>query len=115
VRVYKTKADTSSPTVSIEALLLSCMMDALEERDITTCGIPGAFMQADIDEEIPVKFDDELIDLLLKVDPTLKQYVAVEHGKKVLDALLNKALYSKVQASLLFWNNRTAWIQMQSV
>jgi hypothetical protein len=48
-RVYKTKADTSSPTVSIEALLLSCMIDALEGRDVATCNIPGAFMQADID------------------------------------------------------------------
>jgi hypothetical protein len=83
-RVYKTKIETSSPTVSIESLMLSCMIDAMEARDIATCDIPGAFMQADIDEEIHVKFDGELVDLLLKVDPTLGKYVTMERGKKVL-------------------------------
>ena len=109
-RVYKTKADTSSPTVSIEALLLSCMIDALEGRDVATCDIPGAFMQADIDEEVHVKFDGELVDLLLQTDPSLAQYVAVENGKRVLYTILNKALYGTVQASLLFWKRLSAFL-----
>jgi Reverse transcriptase (RNA-dependent DNA polymerase) len=108
--VYKTKAETSSPTVSIESLMLSCMIDAMEYWDIATCDIPGAFMQADIDEEIHVKFDGELVDLLLKVDPTLKQYVTMERGKKVLYTLLNKALYGTVQASLLFWKRLSSFL-----
>jgi hypothetical protein len=34
------KEDTTSPTVIIESLLLSCMMDAMERRDVTTIDIP---------------------------------------------------------------------------
>ena len=102
-RLYKTKAETSSPTISIEALLLSCLIDAMEERDVATCDLPGAFMQADIDEELFVKFDGELVDLLIKVDPSFAQFVTQEHGKRVLYTILNKALYGTVQASLLFW------------
>jgi hypothetical protein len=68
------------------------MIDAMEGRDIATCDIPAAFMQADIDEEIHVKFDGELVDLLLKVDPMLGRYVTTKRGKKVLYTLLNKAL-----------------------
>jgi Reverse transcriptase (RNA-dependent DNA polymerase) len=109
-RVYKTKIETSSPTVSIESLMLSCMIDAMEAWDIATCDIPGAFMQADIDEEIHVKFDGELVDLLLKVDPTLGKYVTMERGKKVLYTLLNKALYGTVQASLLFWKRLSSFL-----
>ena len=105
-----TKADTSSPTVSIESLLLSCMIDALEGRDVATCDIPGAFMQADIDEEIHVKFDGELVDLMIQNDPNLAQYVAIENGKRVLYTLLNKALYGTVQASLLFWKRLSSFL-----
>jgi Reverse transcriptase (RNA-dependent DNA polymerase) len=102
-RLYKTKAETSSPTVSIESLVLSCLIDALEKRDVATCDIPGAFMQADVDEEIHIKFDGKLVDLLISVDQSYAQYVVYEKGKRVIYAVLNKALYGTVQASLLFW------------
>jgi hypothetical protein len=32
------------------------MLDAIEERDVAIVDIPGAFMQADIDEEVHVMF-----------------------------------------------------------
>ena len=41
-------------------------------------------MQAFIDETVHIKFDNELIDLLREVDPSLKQYVSYENGKRVL-------------------------------
>jgi hypothetical protein len=109
-RMYKTKAETSSPTVSIEALMLSCLIDAMEERDIATCDLPGAFMQADIDEELFVKFDGELADLLIQVDSSYAQFATQEHGKKVLYTVLNKALYGTVQASLLFWKKLLSFL-----
>ena len=81
-RLWKSKEDTTSPTVSIEALLLSCMIDAKEERDVATIDIPVAFMQALIDELVHVKFDGELIDLICQVDPSLTKFVAMEKRKE---------------------------------
>ena len=104
-RIHKTKEETSSPTVSIEGVMYSCMIDALENRDI-----PGAFMQALIDEEVHIKFDNELVDLMCEVDPMLKQYVALENGKKVLYTQLHKALYGTVQASLLFYKKLSSFL-----
>jgi hypothetical protein len=101
--LYKTKEETSSPTVSIEAVLFSCMIDAMEDCNVAMLDIPGAFMQAMIDEEVHIKLDGELIDLLCQVDPLLSKFVGMENGKKVLYTQLNKALYGTVQASLLFW------------
>ena len=66
-KLYKTKEKTSSPTIHTESLFLSCMIDALENRNVVTLDIPGAFMQADIDELIHVKLVGELADLLIKV------------------------------------------------
>ena len=92
-RVYKTKEDTSSPTISVEALFLTCLIDAMEDRSVATCDVPGAFMQVDIDEQIHVRLDGELAELLMKVDPTYKQFVAYERNKPVIYTELDKALY----------------------
>jgi hypothetical protein len=48
-RLNINKEDASSPTVSIEAVLLSSTIDAHEERDVATIDITGAFMQAEMD------------------------------------------------------------------
>jgi hypothetical protein len=42
-RVYTAKEEASSPTVSVESLMLSCTIDATEGRDVATADIPGAF------------------------------------------------------------------------
>jgi hypothetical protein len=41
---YITKEDVSSPTVSAEAVMLTCVVNALEDQDITTINIPNAFI-----------------------------------------------------------------------
>ena len=112
-RLWKTKEETTSPTVCIEALYISCMIDAMENRDIATLDIPGAFMQASIDEEVHVKFDKELVDLLCQVDPSLKKYVTIEGSRRVLYTKLNKALYGTVQASRLFWEKLSSFLVNQ--
>jgi hypothetical protein len=42
---YISKEDASSPTVPTEAVLLSCIIDAEEGRDVTVIDIPNAFIQ----------------------------------------------------------------------
>jgi hypothetical protein len=49
--VYKSKEESSSPTIAIESLFLTAIIiDAKEQRDVITCDILGAFLHADIDE-----------------------------------------------------------------
>ncbi|KAG7373144.1 hypothetical protein IV203_033868 [Nitzschia inconspicua] len=68
-RLYKTKAETSSPALSIEALFLSCVIDAYERRYVLTCDIPGAFMQAEMDELLHLKLDGTILEILLRMEP----------------------------------------------
>jgi hypothetical protein len=51
-RDYMSKQETSLPTVATEALILPCVIDAIEERDVATCDIPGAFMQSDRKDKV---------------------------------------------------------------
>jgi hypothetical protein len=103
-RAYTTKEDTSSPTVAIESVMLSCVIDAMERRDIATVDIPGAFMQTDMDELVHVKLEGKMAELLVLIDPKLyRKHKQIEKGKHVLYVELRKALYGTLRASLLFW------------
>ena len=46
-RKYITKEELSSPSVSLYALMGSCVMGAMDRREVTTVNIPGAFLQGD--------------------------------------------------------------------
>jgi hypothetical protein len=110
-RVYKTKEETSAPTVSVESLFLSCVIDAKENRKVFTCDIPGAFMQADIDEVIHVKLEGPLATLLTKVDPELyTKFLCKENGKDIMYVRLAKALYGTLQAAMLFWKDLSGYL-----
>ena len=108
-REYTSKEDASSPTVSIEALMLSCVIDAKEGRDTATVDIPGAFMQADMDELVHMRLEGTMAELLVRLDPKLyRKYVQTINGKSVLYVELKKALYGTMRAALLFWKLLTS-------
>jgi hypothetical protein len=101
-----TKQETSAPTVATEALILTCVIDAIEGRDVATCDIPGAFMQSDMKGKVVMKLEGVMAEVILKIDPKLyTKYIAKENGKDVIYVILQKALYGTLQAALLFWQN----------
>ena len=107
-REYTTKEETSSPTVAIESLMLSCIIDAKEGRDVATADIPGAFMQTDMVDTVHMKLEGTMAELLVKIDPKLyRKYLLMQKGKPVMYVQLKKALYGTLQAGLLFWKDLT--------
>ena len=108
--LYKSKEETSSPTVQVESLFLSSMIDAKEDRKVITCDIPSAFMQANIDEQLFLKFNGDLVELLIQVDPTNQPYIMYKGKQPVLYMELDKALYGTLQAALLFWQKLSTFL-----
>jgi hypothetical protein len=89
--------------------MLSCVIDATEKRDVATVDIPGAFMQADMDELVHMRLEGTMAELLVKLDPKLyRKYVQTINGKSVLYVELKKALYGTMRAALLFWQLLTS-------
>ena len=109
-QLYKNKEDTTSPTITTEALFLTCLVNTIENRYVATCDMPGAFMHSDIDEQLHLKLEGEIAELLVKVDPTYAEFVSKEKGKTVIYAELSKALYRTLQAALLFWKNLSTFL-----
>jgi hypothetical protein len=111
-RPYNAKEDASSPTVAIESVMLSCLIDAKEHRDVATVGIPGTFMHADMEDLVHMKLEGKMVELLVKLDPKLYQkYVQMHNGKQVLYVELKKALYGTLKAALLFWKKLSAQLK----
>ena len=106
-RGWMNKDDTTSPTVSTTGLILSCMIDAKEQRDSATCDIPGAFLQTNDDcaERTHLRFEGIMVDQLVEIDPeAYLPYVQVDSkGKKYMYAECLKAIYGTLNAALLFW------------
>ena len=67
-------------------------------------------MQVNVDKQLFLKFDGDLVELLIHVDPTYQPYVTYEGKQPVLYTELNKALYGTLQAALLFWQKLSAFL-----
>ena len=97
-RDFITKDESSASTISTEALFLTCKIDALEKRDVATTDIPGAFMQADMDEIVNMKIEGKMAQLMKKIDPKkYEKYTVMEKGKQVIYIRLLKALYGTLK------------------
>jgi hypothetical protein len=109
-RDYITKEDVSSPTVTAEAVMLTCVIDAQEDRDVAVVDIPNAFVQTVVDEEdaeyrVIVRIRGPLVDILVSIAPDIYgPYVTTnKSGQKVLIVECLNAVYGTMVAALLYY------------
>lgn len=86
------------------------MIDAKEERDVMSCDIPNAFIQAKMpvvkkgDERVIMKITGVLVDILVQMAPNVySKFVMYENGKKVLYIEVISALYGMLIAAILWY------------
>jgi hypothetical protein len=106
-RDYISKEDASSPTVATESVLLSCIIDAEEHRDVAIVDIPNAFVQTRVENEKDmafIKIRGILVDILVEIAPeAYKSYVSQDKkGNKQLLVQFQNALYGTMVANLLY-------------
>ena len=106
-REFISKDESSSPTVSTYALFISCAMDAMEGRQVVTCDIPGAFLQADWPEDnnCYLKFEGLMVKMICEIDLNYLKYVLTKKrtGKQKLYGKLTKAVYGTLLGEILFY------------
>ena len=103
-REFISKEEASSPTVSTHALMATCLVDAIEGRYVATADIPGAFLQAKMDDDVWIKFEGDMVDVLVSINKGLYGPCVCHHkGKTYLYAKANKAIYGCLKSALLFY------------
>ena len=116
-RAYIPKAEASSPTATLMGIMLTCMIDAYEKREVATVDIPGAFLQTKMpadDRDVHVVLDGRMAELLAKISPEdYQKYVHQHRGQSQIYCKLNVSLYGTLKAALLFWKKLSGYLKEQ--
>jgi hypothetical protein len=109
-RSHIAKEEAAAPTVSSDAIFVQATIFAHEKRDVATCDIPGAFLQADNPDFVLMRLDGILAELMVQVEPKLyRKYITTNaKGKPVLYVELEKAVYGMMKSALLFYRKLVA-------
>ena len=107
---------SSSPTVNLHALFLTCIIDAIEERDVATVDIPGAFLQTPMpkdEDPVHIRIAGRMVELLAAQYPEVyeRYVITTRKGTKVIYTVANKAIYGTLKAALLFWEKLSGKLQ----
>ena len=112
-RAYIKKEDITSPTVQLESIILSLVIDGKENRDVATSDIKGAYLFAPMEDFVLVKLKGDALDIMCKLNKHYRKHVIMERGKPMLFMQLNKALYGCMQSAFLWYNTLRDTLKMQ--
>ena len=96
---------TASPTVSVEAIIGTLLIDANEERYIAIFDILGAYLHTEMlaNKKLLMFFRDEFADIMCDINNEYRQYVRGEREKKVLYVKVLQAIYGCIESALLWY------------
>ena len=105
-RFLRSDESIASPTVSVEALLGTFMIDAYEGREIGSFDIPGAYLHAEMehgDNRVLLRLRDEFVDMMCMANKKYLPYVKIINGRKVLYLKVLRAIYGCIKSALLWY------------
>jgi hypothetical protein len=105
---YIMKEDASSSTVSAEAVMLTCVVNANENRDVAIMDAPNAFFQTVVEDKKDrafIRIRGPLVNILVTIAPGVYEpYVTVGmKGEKQLLVQCLTALYGTMVVLLLYY------------
>ena len=102
-RAFYTKDETSSPTATPESVLLTALIDAVEDRHVVVADVTGAYLNANMDNFVLIRLSGDDVDMMCKANPDYKKFVTKNNGRRTLFLQLKKALYGCVKSALLWY------------
>ena len=102
---YIKKEDAASPTFATESVFITLVVDAHERCHVASFDVPTAFLHALTDEDVVMRLERRIAELMVKVDPSLyRKYITTSgKGKPILYVKIHKALYEMMRSALLFY------------
>ena len=67
-RQWKNKAESASPAAHAESVLLAAIVGACEERLVGVSDAKGAYLSAEFDEFLLIKFENEQVKIMCNID-----------------------------------------------
>jgi hypothetical protein len=94
--------DTSSPTVSTDAVFITAAVEAHEGRHTMTMDIEGAYLHADMTSEVIVKLEPVVAGVLSEY---CKDFSNFRMANGCIVVVLDKALYGCIESAKLFYDH----------
>ena len=98
--------------MATESVLLTCIIDAQERRDVAVINVPNAFIQTRVEDEegmvFTIKIRGVLVDILVGIALEVYKPYVMRRDKKGVTQLLfqcQNALYRTLVAALLYYQN----------
>lgn len=92
--------ETSSPTVAITSVFIIAALAARNRWFVQTLDITGAYLNAELHEEVYMKLDPFLGDILCEISPGFNVY---SNADGTIYVRLKRALYGLIQSSRLWY------------
>ena len=102
-RELYTKDETSSPTATPESVLLTALIEAVEDRRVAVADVTGAYLNVDMDDFVLIQLLGDDVDMMCNANPTYAEFMTYEKGRKTLLLQLKKALYGCMKSALLWY------------
>lgn len=67
-RQQKNKVESALPTAHTESILLTVIVDAYEERFVGVSDTKGAYLNADFNKFLLIKFENEQVSIMYSID-----------------------------------------------
>jgi hypothetical protein len=82
-REGSTKSDATSPTVALESVLITATIDAHKGREVAIVDVPGAYLTAEMDEDVSMCIRGRLAELMVNTAPEIySKYIYVGSDNK---------------------------------
>ena len=95
----------ASPTISLEAILATLIIDAYEGRSIAVFDVPGAYLHAPMLEGkcVIMRIRGDFMDMMIQANEKYADFVKIVKGKKALYLKVLRAIYGCIQSALLWY------------
>jgi len=110
---YISKEEATSPTASLELVLLTAIIDVQEGHDVAICNVPNAFIQTQLTDDkdkLVMQLQGPLATLLVDLAPEVYGPYLKEdkHGHPVLYMRILNAMYGIMRVALLYYQHFVA-------
>ena len=98
------REEEKSPTITLELLLTTTVIDVYEDRKVATFEVPGAYLKTDLSKDnfTLLLLEVKSVGIMCDINPKYKQQVRFKDGRKTLYLCIIKSIYGMVESDLLW-------------
>ena len=99
------REEEKSETINLEFILVTMVIDAYEDRNVSTFGVPGAYLQTDLpkDKFTLLLLEGKFVYIMRDINTQYKQHIRFKDGRKIFYLRILRAIYGVIKPDTLWY------------